>query len=286
MIRRVVLPVILGLFFCALIVGWIMGRLEPQAASSPSVSTATSPTTAFDRPPATVAPGVTSFPSVALDSGGTGSTDPVTTAQSTSTTLGLSEGTTEPAHVPKQPKLAIAWQPSHQDDTGFNSWHEYRICGDIVKRTMSLLTTHDNVLAWQTGMGLTGSNKYGGSNVKAFDWEVAAANNAHAYLFISVHNNGASPSGVLGMYFIGDHTSAKVAEQLARGICAGTGLPFLGLQGQDLYSLDPGRNKAPIRVLLEIGDNVRDRAFLEDAASRQQIAEALAKTLQSLEVAR
>ena len=43
-----------------------------------------------------------------------------------------------------------------------------------------------------------------------------------------------------------------------------------------LYSLEPERNEAPIRILLEIGDNEADRDYLMDPAGREEIAVALA----------
>lgn len=171
----------------------------------------------------------------------------------------------------------VAFQPSHQDDTGPAGWHEYLICGDIAQRAIDLLAGSPTatVLAWETGMGLTGSNN-SGSNARAFDSEIARANAADADYFISVHNDGAAPSGVLGMYFSGDTRSAALAETLARAISRETGLPYRGIRGSPLYSLDAIRNHAPVRVLLEIGDNVRDRAFLEDPEGRRKIAAVLA----------
>lgn len=171
----------------------------------------------------------------------------------------------------------VAFQPSHQDDTGPAGWHEYRVCGDIVQRTITLLEGSPvrTVLAWETGMGLTGSNNYG-SNAAAFDSEIRRANDAGADYFVSIHNDGSAPSGVLGMYFTGDPRSAKLAETMALSVSRRIGLPYRGIRGRPLYSLDPSRNHAPVRVLLEIGDNVRDRAFLEDPAGRQKIAAALA----------
>jgi len=131
-------------------------------------------------------------------------------------------------------------------------------------------------------MGLTGSNN-DASNAKAFDSEVAKANAAHADYFISIHVDGGAPSGVLGMYFTGDDKSQDYSERFARAISAATGLPFRGTRGHDLYSLDRSRNKSPVRILLEIGDNVHDRAFLESPANRQKIAKALASVASGLE---
>lgn len=185
--------------------------------------------------------------------------------------------------APSRP--VVAFQPSHQDDTGPAGWHEYRVCGDIAQRAIALLegSPFETVLAWETGMGLTGSNN-DGSNAAAFDSEIGRANDAGADYFISIHNDGSAPSGVLGMYFTGDARSAELAETLARSVSRQIGLPYRGIRGSPLYSLDPSRNHAPVRVLLEIGDNVQDRAFLEDPVGRQKIAAVLACEVSLLSV--
>src|SRR5680860_1464998 len=114
----------------------------------------------------------------------------------------------------------------------------------------------ESVLAWETGMGLTGSNNGGGTNRPAFDSELAKANEAGAQYFISVHNDGAAPSGILGMYFVGDEKSPEVAERLARAVSKGTGLPYRGLRGHDLYSLDPERNEACLLYTSDAADDL------------------------------
>jgi N-acetylmuramoyl-L-alanine amidase len=180
-------------------------------------------------------------------------------------------------------EVVVAWQPSHQDDTGGPGWHEYLICGDIAQRTIAMLNDSrvHSVLAWETEMGLTGSNN-AGSNAPAFDSEIRQANEAGAHYFVSLHNDGGAPSGVLGMFFSGDQRSAEIAERYTRAVSEQTGLPYRGVRGAPLYSLDPVRNRAPIRVLLEIGDNERDRAFLEDETGREKIARALAGVTERL----
>jgi hypothetical protein len=173
--------------------------------------------------------------------------------------------------------VVIAWRPSHQDDTGNASWHEYEICGDVVERAIALLPAFQHVLAWETGMGLHGSNNFGGTNTPAFDSELEKANKATADYFISVHVDGDAPSGVMGMYFTGEKASARYAEALAKAIAIGVGLPYRETREADLYSLDPSRNKAEISVLLELGDNLKDRVLLEDPEGRAKMARALAE---------
>lgn len=176
-------------------------------------------------------------------------------------------------------RTTIAWQPSHQDDTGYAGWHEYLICKDIHDRTVAQLPSFTNVLAWETTMGLWGTNNGGGTNRRAFDSEIVQANAAGSDIFISIHVNGNSPSGFTGFYFSGDAASARYAESLMKSVAAAMDMPYLGKVGMDFYSLDPVRNKAPIRVLLELGDNVRDRALLSSVEGRQKIADALAKAV-------
>jgi N-acetylmuramoyl-L-alanine amidase len=58
------------------------------------------------------------------------------------------------------------------------------------------------------------------------------------------------------------------------------GMAFLAVKPRsDLLVLEPANNKARIRVLLELGDNVADRKLLSSAKGRQRLAAALAKAL-------
>jgi N-acetylmuramoyl-L-alanine amidase len=178
-----------------------------------------------------------------------------------------------PVVVGKGP--VIAWNPSHQDDTGGHGWHEYAVCGDIAKRTIALLTDFTNVLCWRTDMGLTSSGD------AALRSECDQANAAHAQVFIAVHVNGGAPSGVSGEYYAGDSASARYAEALLRSVATTVGMTFLYVRPRsDLFVLKPANNDAPIRVLLELGDNVGDRALLMSAKGRQRLAAALARAVQ------
>ncbi len=204
-----------------------------------------------------------------------GASDVAASASMTSSTSSTTTSATTPSDLP-----VIAWQPSHQDDTGDETWHEYVVCGDIVKRVVESAPGFTHVLAWELDMGLWGTNNDGGTNRDAFDSELEIANSAGADYFISVHNDGAAPSGVMGMYFAGDDASEQYASALSKEIAAAIGLPLRETRGVDLYSLDPVRNRAPIRVLLEIGDNVQDRELLEASSGRAKIASALAEALE------
>jgi N-acetylmuramoyl-L-alanine amidase len=168
----------------------------------------------------------------------------------------------------------IAWNPSHQDDTGRSGWHEYAICGDIAKRTMKLLPGFKNVLCWRTDMGLASSD------AAALKAECEKASAARAQVFIALHVDGGAASGVSGYYCEGDSTSAHYAETLLRSVATSMGMAFLAVKPRsDLLVLEPANNKARIRVLLELGDNVADRKLLSSAKGRQRLAAALAKAL-------
>ena len=168
----------------------------------------------------------------------------------------------------------IAWNPSHQNDTGSNGWHEYEACGDIAQRAMSLLPGFTNVLCWETGMGLTTHN------FPAMQSEIDQATAAHAQIYIAVHVTGAGSSGFTGCYYPGDSSSAGYAETLLKSVAASMGMAYHAVSARsDLYVLDPSNNPAPIRVILECGGSGVDRAWLSTDAGRQKLAEALAKAV-------
>jgi len=184
--------------------------------------------------------------------------------------------------------IVIAWQPSHQDDTGTDQWHEYLICGDIVDRILAGASgSFKHIKCWDLQHGLTGTNNYRPrpTNTPAFDAEVKRANRAGARLFIAVHNDGGSPSGVLGEYLPGDPKGLALARKLVATVCNSAGLPHRGLRPVRLYSLESPRNRAAYKCLLEIGDNARDRAFLESPQHRATIAESLCQAAEEFALA-
>lgn len=184
-----------------------------------------------------------------------------------------------------RPGIVIAWQPSHQADTGFDGWKEYRVCSDIVDRTIAELDEYEHVKAWDTKHGLTGSNNYRPkpSNTEAFDVEIAKANQRGATVFISVHNDGGAPSGILGESMPGDRKGARLSGALVSALSADLKMRNRGSREVRLYSLEPERNTATHRCLLEIGDNSADRALLESPAGRQRIAESLARAIREFD---
>ncbi len=179
-----------------------------------------------------------------------------------------------PAHAAGAQKVVIAWNPSHQNDNGDAAWHEYAVCGDIVKRAMALLPDYTNVLCWETGMGLTSHN------TAAMAAEVATANAAGAQVFISIHVNGGTPSGIGGDVWHTDALSLRYCDAMVASMHGYTGLRArYTLLRDDLYVLNPAYNKAPVRVLFEMGDNISDRALLDSATGRQMLAAGLAKAV-------
>lgn len=184
-----------------------------------------------------------------------------------------------PSALPQPSKagLVIAWQPSHQADTGPN-WEEYVICGDIMERVIARLPEYEHVRAWDTSDGLTGSNNYrpSPSNTKAFDKEVAIANAANATVFIAIHTDGGAPSGILGECLPGDSDGRGLLNSIIGSLVSATGLHRRSNQEVRLYSLESSRNKAKYKCLLEVGDNVSDRAFLLDPKNRDKIADGIA----------
>ena len=190
-----------------------------------------------------------------------------------------SSSTTGPAGQDNSPVVAgtgtvIAWNPSHQDDTGPNGWYEYAVCGEIAQLTMALLPDFTNVLSWETGTGLASRSE------SALESECDQAKAAHAQIFIAVHVNGGAASGFTGLYHTGDSPSAHYAEALLRSVAATMGMTFFDVKPRsDLFVLDPANNQAPIRVLLELGDNVADRALLVSEKGQRRLAAALAKAV-------
>lgn len=177
-------------------------------------------------------------------------------------------------------RAVVAFQPSHQDDTG-EGWHEYAICGHIVDEAIAALRRVRGVKAWDIEHGLTGSNNYRPqpTNTQAFDVEIARANRHGARYFVSVHNDGGAPTGILAEHMPNDERGESLARFLLRALCGRTGLANRGVRKVELYSLESSRNNAAYRCLLEIGDNVADRAYLLRRENRRLIGQALAAAL-------
>jgi hypothetical protein len=205
-----------------------------------------------------------------------------------------SQAATEPPPAATSPSkrkdLVIAFQPSHQADTSDDpSWKEYVICGDIVDRAIARLPEYTCVKAWDTKHGLTGSNNYRPSptNTRAFDKELAISNTADADVFVAVHvDSGALSHWLLGEVLPGDARGRRLCSGLLGSLGGELGWKEREPRQVRLYSLEPTRNRAKYRCLLEIGDNEKDRTFLEKPKNRDRIAEAIADGIRDFDASR
>jgi hypothetical protein len=188
-----------------------------------------------------------------------------------------------PSPAAEQPvyRAVVAFQVSHQADTGFEGWQEWAVSGDIALRAMSEIHFASTALAWDLSGDLFGTNRYEPepTNVPAFDSEIEFANAQRADIFIAMHNDGGAPSGVFALVIPGDTGSAELAQRIVDRAAECTGLPNRGVREVRMYSLEAPRNTATYRILLEMGDNVADRAFLEDPRGRAAFASAIVEVL-------
>ncbi len=118
-------------------------------------------------------------------------------------------------------------------------------------------------------------------------------------VLIAVHNNGGTKrNAVWGYIHYGDSYEAAnkvLAARLIKAIAAATDLENRGVlldstTGRNdykcavtgklsFYSLDEHVNKAPYRVLLEIGDNAVSRTLLTEPTKQKIIGQAIKKEL-------
>lgn len=200
----------------------------------------------------------------------------------------------------------VVFQPSHQTDTGEN-YNEARTADAMVQYAMQAAPHYDEHKVWsyfQPGLhhADTGTNTLishtsalENGRLSGYAWELKQANALSPLVFIGVHNNsGTGRHALWGYIHDGDpmmeqnrRLSDILIEEIARATdlenrgthldsstgrndyrCAATGrLAF--------YSIDENVNKAPYRVLLEIGDIEKSRAFLLDEGSRQAVGAAI-----------
>ena len=206
--------------------------------------------------------------------------------------------------------LTVVFQPSHQTDTGEN-YNEAATCGAIVDYALAHHGGKYIHKFWSYGReGLHHSDQ--GSNtmlahttavedgkISGYAWELCESNKLKPEIFISVHNNGGTNRhAVWGYIHDGDanmehnrRLSNILIEEIARATdlenrgthldsstgrndyrCAATGR--LGF-----YSIDENVNTAPYRVVLEIGDLDKSRAFLLSEEGRKAIGEAISRGL-------
>lgn len=207
-------------------------------------------------------------------------------------------------------KPVIVWQPSHQTDTG-KDFSEAAVCNGIVEAAMATLPKMKEHKFWSLGRkdlhhADSGSNTMIAHTTAIVDgklsgyaWELKQSNKKHPDVFISVHNNGGTRRhAVWGFIHAGDKfekENRELAARLIKEISASTdlenrGVVFDSTTGRNdyrciatgaraFYSLDEHINKAPYRVLLEIGDNAASHDFLKDPSKQKIIGEAIKRAL-------
>ncbi|MFZ2785017.1 MAG: N-acetylmuramoyl-L-alanine amidase [Sediminibacterium sp.] len=214
------------------------------------------------------------------------------------------------ASAPPRKKTVVVWQPSHQTNTGKN-FSEAAVCNGITEAAIASTPHMKEYKVWSLGRTDV-HNADSGSNtvvahtsavvdgkISGYAWEVKQSNKEKPDVFIAVHNNGGTRRhAVWGYIHYGDAHEAEnrdLAATLIASIAAATTLENRGVlldssTGRNdyrcastgklsFYSLDEHVNTAPIRVLLEIGDNGASYDFLRDPANQQKIGEAIKKGL-------
>ncbi|MBK9570994.1 MAG: N-acetylmuramoyl-L-alanine amidase [Chitinophagaceae bacterium] len=207
-------------------------------------------------------------------------------------------------------KWKVAWQPSHQTDTG-RDFSEAATCNGIVEAAMVAEPALKEYKVWSLGKE-SYHHADSGSNTKiahttavldgkisGYAYELNQSNKKHPQVFIAVHNNGGTKRhAVWGYIHFGDpyeSANRELAGRLVKAICAVTNLENRGVlldstTGRNdyrcnktgklsFYSLDENINTAPYRVLLEIGDNAASHDFLLNPANQKIIGEAIKKEL-------
>lgn len=212
--------------------------------------------------------------------------------------------------APEKFRQRVVWQPSHQTDTG-KDFSEAATCNGIAEAAMAFAPKGKEFKVWSLG-----KTQYhhadSGSNTKilhtsavidgrisGYAYELKESNRKKPFVFISIHNNGGTRRhAVWGYIHYGDpheKENRDLAARLIKAIAAATNLENRGVlldstTGRNdyrcattgklsFYSLDEHVNKAPYRVLLEIGDNAASYDFLRDPANQRIIGEAIKKEL-------
>lgn len=208
--------------------------------------------------------------------------------------------------TPNKKKTIIVWQPSHQTNTG-KDFSEAAVSNAIAEAAMATKPKLKEYKVWSLGRKDI-HNADSGSNtmiahtsalvdgrLSGYAWELQQANRHKPDVFIALHNNGGTKRhAVWGYIHYGDAHEAEnreLAAQLIAAIALATTLENRGVlldstTGRNnyrcattgklaFYSLDEHVNAAPIRVLLEIGDNAASHDFLLDRVNQQKMGEAI-----------
>jgi hypothetical protein len=204
--------------------------------------------------------------------------------------------------------MVVVYQPSHQSDTGVN-FNEALVCNGIVESALAASTNVVQVhKVWSYNVqGLHHARE--GSNTKidhttmidslgrisGYAYELKETNKLHPDVFIAVHNNGATNRNACWGYVhegdAGEQQNRELAQELVEAVCRVSGLENGGVLGDSspnrndyrckntgklsFYSLDENVNSAPVRVLLEIGDNKVSYDLLMDPGIQKKIGKAI-----------
>jgi hypothetical protein len=214
------------------------------------------------------------------------------------------------SYTPVKKKMVIVWQPSHQTNTG-KDFSEAAVSNAIAEAAMATKPTFNEYKVWSFGRKDV-HNADSGSNtmiahttaivdgrISGYAWELQQSNKHKPDIFIALHNNGGTKRhAIWGYIHYGDEHEAEnreLAGELIAAVASATTLENRGVlldstTGRNdyrcattgklsFYSLDEHVNTAPIRVLLEIGDNAVSHDFLQDPVNQQKMGEAIKKAL-------
>ncbi len=203
-------------------------------------------------------------------------------------------------------KPGIMFQPSHQSDTG-DGYIEAESCNAIVEYAMKAEPYYRQFKVWsyrvpglhhaQTGTNtmIAHTSAVEAGLLSGYAWELNRANEQGAQVFIGVHHNaGTGRHAVWGYIHDGDKmetVNRRLSDILIEEVARATDLDNRGTHldsstGRNdyrcattgrlaFYSLDENVNKAPYRILLEIGDMGKDRDFLRDKRNQKAIGRAI-----------
>ncbi len=236
------------------------------------------------------------------------------TAYSLLTTVLVLVGCSPSILRPERPegKVIVVYQPSHQTDTGRN-FSEAAVCNAIAEAAIAAgdgsVVTHKVWSHDEPGLrhARRGSNTVidhtsavVGDSLTGYAWELRRSNEIAPFVFISIHNNGGTNRhAIWGYIHEGDPYEAanrELVSELIAAISDVTGLENRGVwldsstgrnnyrcatTGQlAFYSVDENVNKAPYRVLLEIGDNGISRELLQDPIKQKAMGEAIQRIVE------
>ena len=212
--------------------------------------------------------------------------------------------------IPLKHRPVVIWQPSHHTNTGVN-FSEAAVCNGIVEAAMAAEPRMKEYKVWSLGQKNLHHADVGSNTIveqtsavingqlSGYAWELQKSNKREPEVFISVHNNGGTKRhAIWGYIHEGDKYEAEnraLASRLIKAISAATGLEDRGVlfdssTGRNDYkcmssgklaffSLDENVNKAPYRVLLEVGDNSVSKEFLENPANQKKLGVAIKAAL-------